>query len=755
MTDEVKELHPLLEALIPKLPGVVTVDYTHGTREMGADYVFSRADPVFGTHDHIAVIAKVGKMGQDFTDIERQIDESSMPRTFLGGKEKIRVNEVWVVVTANITKGAQEKIHEKYPNRKVTFIDDSRLIELIDKYMPIYWTDVSIPAGQYLVTLRARNEQADKSLSLVDLGDKVFYLEQDIYEVPRLEYRMEMQRKRKTPRKVKLDELTAQTRLVVLEGGMGAGKSKLLRALVARYATPDVFLNTKMLPIHVTYADLITNHSGDISALVAASVPAKLRDADPDLSFLILIDAFDEAKLVGEDQITALADLAHSASQSPRTKAIVTSRYLTGLDESSALEDEIARYHLPPLSFARIVEFIRSVCASLNISTRLIEDLRKSQLFKELPHSPISAILLAKLLDENPKELPSNMTELYSQYTELVLGRWDIQKGLQTLKEYEALEQVVMRISRAVLDFEMPRLTFDETRTLLREYLEPRNLDISLDDLFSRLAYRCEILTIDPHTNALAFKHRTFAEFFYAKDAHRNTTFPLEQRALSLYWMNTVFFYLGLLKDCPELLDKIESLTPTNELETWIKLVNLSNYLLAGYASPYEVIERGIHDVFLGASHLFLEIATRKTESAFASLSHMHLLWLIQMVMRDSYSYDFFKAAFESAALQIDASNEPDDVKAVAIFLLNVAYIDIAEDETFDVLLERFKGTLPIDVSLAIRHEAKDSQSRTALVKKRIRLLKRVLDDSPQAKARVKELYERPIAQLKAPQPPS
>jgi hypothetical protein len=133
----------------------------------------------------------------------------------------------------------------------------------------------------------------------------------------------------------------------------------------------------------------------------------------------------------------------------------------------------------------------------------------------------------------------------------------------------------------------------------------------------------------------------------------------------------------------------------------------------------------------------------------------MHLLWLIQMVMRDSYSYDFFKAAFESAALQIDASNEPDDVKAVAIFLLNVAYIDIAEDETFDFLLERFKGTLPIDVSLAIRHEAKDSQSRTALVKKRIRLLKRVLDDSPQAKARVKELYERPIAQLKAPQPPS
>jgi hypothetical protein len=44
--------------------------------------------------------------------------------------------------------------------------------------------------------------------------------------------------------------------------------------------------------------------------------------------------------------------------------------------------------------------------------------------------------VLAKLINENPKELPSNMTELYAQYTEISLGRWEIDKGLQTLKEY-------------------------------------------------------------------------------------------------------------------------------------------------------------------------------------------------------------------------------------------------------------------------------------------------------------------------------
>lgn len=753
ITDEVGQLHPLLDALIRKLPGVVTVDYTHGPDEMGADFVFSRTDPVFSTHDYIALIAKVGKLGQDFTDIERQIDECSLPRTFLGGKDRIRVNEVWVLITANITKGAQEKIHEKFPNRKITFIDASRLVDLIDKYMPYYWTDVAIPAGEYLTSLRARNEVTDKSLSLVQFGESIFYLEQDVYEYPLLAYRHEMQRKQKSPRRVDLSELTTSPRLVLIEGGIGAGKSKLLRALVERLTRAEVYLEGKIVPVPTSYADLITKHAGSIASLIESAVPTLLK-SDPETSFLVLLDAFDEARLTADEQVSTLASLVTSAQAAPRTRVVVTSRYLSGLDESSELENTVERYHLPPLSFKRIVEFIKAICTSLNLSSRLIEDLKKSQLFKELPHSPISAILLAKLLNENPKELPSNMTELYAQYTELVLGRWDITKGLQTLKEYEAIEQIVIRLAKSTLDYELPRLTFAEVNTIIDEYLQSRNLALSQDELFSRLAFRCEIMTTDPDAHTLSFRHRTFAEFFYAKDALRRKEFVPEEYALSLYWMNTVFFYVGLLRDCPDLLLSLTRLPPQTELERWIKVVNLSNYYLAGYASPYSVVADGIYYVFLEAARLFWEIASGKIESPLSSLPQMHLFWLTQMVIRQSYSYQFFEAALEEAALRIEASDEPDDVKAVGLFLLNVAYIDISEDETFDFLLSRFKGSLPVLVSLAIKHEAEDPRFRTALARKQIRQLKKVFFKSPQAEARIKQLYERPITQLKPPEKP-
>ncbi len=42
LTDEVDDLHPLLNQLLRKLPNIKNVEYTHGAREMGADFVLSK-----------------------------------------------------------------------------------------------------------------------------------------------------------------------------------------------------------------------------------------------------------------------------------------------------------------------------------------------------------------------------------------------------------------------------------------------------------------------------------------------------------------------------------------------------------------------------------------------------------------------------------------------------------------------------------------------------------------------------------------
>ncbi|MGB7768232.1 MAG: hypothetical protein WBN22_05185 [Verrucomicrobiia bacterium] len=94
--DEVKQLHPLLRLLLPKLARVQHVEYTHGTDEMGADFVFSRLDEIFHDLEYVGVIAKIGKIVQDYSAVERQIKECEIDRFFGNGRKKIFLSEVWV-----------------------------------------------------------------------------------------------------------------------------------------------------------------------------------------------------------------------------------------------------------------------------------------------------------------------------------------------------------------------------------------------------------------------------------------------------------------------------------------------------------------------------------------------------------------------------------------------------------------------------------------------------------------------------------
>ena len=143
--DEVKQLHPFLKMLLPRIPRVEHVEYTHGKTEMGADFVFSRLDDALREVEYIGVIAKIGKIAQDYSDIERQIRECEIERFFANGKSKIFLSEIWVIATGTISDGAKEKIHATYKTRKIHFIDGDRLYFLVNKHMRAYWRGITPP----------------------------------------------------------------------------------------------------------------------------------------------------------------------------------------------------------------------------------------------------------------------------------------------------------------------------------------------------------------------------------------------------------------------------------------------------------------------------------------------------------------------------------------------------------------------------------------------------------------------------------
>jgi len=744
ITDEVQELHPLLGQLLPKLPKVKNVEYTHGGREMGADFVFSKLNEVLGTVEYVGVIAKVGRILQDYSDIERQIDECEVPRNFLGGKEKIRINEVWVIVTGNITQNAQDKIHEKYKLRSIHFIDGSRLERLIDTYLPVFWTNIPVQVGGYLVDLRTTIQELNRTMSLVPLGDQSFYIEQDIQKVKTSEYHLRY-RKPQHPEKVNIQDEIESNQLIFIEAGLGFGKSKLLRRLAEHYTEPEIFKHKSLLPIFVTYKDLIESFGADPDKLIASRINQEILTTLKQPKFLLLIDGVDEKNLPAEEQADTLKAVLDRIGANPDIKAVITSRPLKVFEHPGVLDRESYKYEICQLSLNKTIEFLQALCTQLNITKKIIEDLKKSQLFKEFPKSPIATILLARLLNENSKDLPSNMTDLYAKYIELILGRWEIEKGLETQKEYQALDNILMQIARHMIDNELPVLPLGDAKDICRSYLESRNLNISPNQLFERMLERCDILGADRSHNILVFKHRSFAEFFYAKGLLKAHAIHMDQRVFELYWMNIFFFYLGLLKDCPDMVEEISNLNPQSEAGRWLKVINMSNYLLAAYTTPYDVISKGLEKVVTDSARLYIDTVRGDSDSAFSQVPRMKVLYILQYLVRHSYSYEFFQKAIEEAALRIDSGPYDEEIKVYALFFLNVTYLELGEKESFEFLLKAHLGKLPLDLTLALMAETRSLKDRNALVKKQDKHTKRFLKGNPNLKSKVEQLFERPV----------
>ena len=346
-------------------------------------------------------------------------------------------------------------------------------------------------------------------------------------------------------------------------------------------------------------------HSGDLKKLIAQRVPVEVRTPCHDSEYLVLIDAFDERRMDTNSQADDLNALFGQVSEENRIRVVVTSRFLKGVERGDVLQPDVARCELHPLSMQRTIEFLAKMCAKINFKDRILEDLKKSALFRNLPKSPMSAILLARLLNESQQEIPSNMTELYAKYSELILGRWDEKKGLQSQKEYQALDNILMRLARQMIDDQRLFISVDEVKAVFKNYLDQRNLEIDADQLFNRMVDRCEIVLLDSSSQTLGFKHRSFAEFFYAKSFILDQSLLVDSRVFNVYWMNTFFFYLGLRKDCPNELQAIFEMPMVSEQEEWLKIISLSNYLLAAYTTPYEVIEEGVRNVAVAAAELY------------------------------------------------------------------------------------------------------------------------------------------------------
>ena len=307
----------------------------------------------------------------------------------------------------------------------------------------------------------------------------------------------------------------------------------------------------------------------------------------------------------------------------------------------------------------------------------------------------------------------------------------------------------MMELAHLTISNELPFITLPVVKEVFHNYLKVRRTGVSSERVYQLMKERCPIVIIDEKENRFQFKHRTFAEYLYAQYLLKKKKFIIDNRAFQPYWSNTYYFAIGTLRDCYEELEKLNGLKPATDIEQFLKIINMSNFFMAAFQTEYKVINDGVRKIIIETAHFYKDILQHNVKTDLEQFPEMHLLCFFQQVMRQCYSYSFFSEAIESAAIEIANSDEDDDVKAYALFFLNVIFIDMQKKTSFDWLLKGYAKILPLSVQLGITHEGDRLKERSALMRRQDRALRQAVNDSRSLSSALENMYGRPIRSLK------
>jgi hypothetical protein len=289
-----------------------------------------------------------------------------------------------------------------------------------------------------------------------------------------------------------------------------------------------------------------------------------------------------------------------------------------------------------------------------------------------------------------------------------MLGRWDERQKLSSEKLFRTCERLAQHIATFMIDNGLLYISEGEARGMIRDFLGDRNIGVTEPEAFEYLLDRSNIFGRMAETDAIFFRHRSFAEYLYAQKMQKTSTFTVDERAFQPYWLNIYFFYFGLLTECPEHLQALIELETADDRQRWFRLLQFGNYLLAAYQSPYSLVERALLKNIIDIARLFLDIRSGKTTSAFRNLSEMTLLWLFAGLVKHCLAYEFFHKALPNAILDIDQDQTlSEEEKIYSQFFVACALGELGDSQGFEFMLKNYKtDVLPLPVSIGIHCEA-------------------------------------------------
>jgi hypothetical protein len=567
-------LMPLL-----KLMGCKDVRLTHGAFEHGKDIVFS-LPTVFG-QTYYAVVAKVGnisgaKDGRDnltnlLRTIKDQIETSfDMPVQDPTNKNSktFSINYVIVWTSGVISLQAKEQIIEKLDTRyrNVEFRDLDATIDLLDEHYPSYFTIADATVATYFKQARQIYSRLEEIYS-INGGDTKRHLK-NVFVAPTLEKYVRTTKKQaedpRTPeQKVTFSHLLKSKDNTLIIGDMGSGKSALLRRLLLEtIERNEEHLRKFPLPILIRFKQLDLEKENVLNVQAEDCIEVALAEQfaqvcpthDPidiiaDLNagnLMVLIDGLDELQ-EEEAILSALTIVNRFAKRYPKTRIILSSRMLE-LFKTTKLLSRFKVYRILAFSSKQIKQLINNWFGKDSVEgKRLINLVTNPVAYTLIPSTPLALALVAVLYENGQQDLPANLTELFSKYTELALGRWDMGKEIKSQISWVYKKLALRKVSWDALLSGETGIQIDDLWNKIEQLRDERALSFSSDVLIDEILQRSDLL-IQNEYGKFDFKHRGFLDYLAGEELNSrpDACEIIVEKFNDLNWFIAIFFACGI-----------------------------------------------------------------------------------------------------------------------------------------------------------------------------------------------------------------